>query len=574
MFLGKIFTIGLSSALVGGLVLVGNAPQAEAKAPKDTNILSLSITVQGEGADQPMPPKPGVPTSWTAPQENNCYPQPDKKEIDPKTGKEINVPQPDECRMENIIGARGTTYNTGIATWPDSQILIPWSPTAGYDFRGRDPFPSPLAPSDDPKGDYVNLYYGACQLAWKVIDFEGFRGPYAPKGVHWGLTEEWYVDGNRNVVPGPKNAEYGKCIWPSIKQVANTCPTEAGPTFGSGPSGTGLPVEIAPGVYDPTSQYKKVGPIPVNSGGGTIAYTKLGKSLKNGSFDGLSSKQKAAMIENCVQENIFEQFDFKVTHPGNYKVEGPGKTVKCSYTQFLSFIEFTGCNDPVTTNYKNEGWVDCDGVMNPGVNNTYDFSCKRVTVTCEAGDSRCEANAPAGAIICVYDKPTLTEPNKMKIDYLDVPIQVGATGEKWILDWGNLVVKNMPGKETNRWTEWIVEKGSTPGREDLNASDKNQSFKGEFEGKRVLRWEGEKSSAGVDKRWAETLDMNWFMASNQDKFFRVHQDRDFTWEKRINMENWDPSFSNLNVDIPQTCRSKTFTFDLLRDRNAGGTLTR
>jgi hypothetical protein len=587
----KFFGVVVASSLLVSLqVGVLHAPSAEA-APNNTNILGLSFGVPNDGQSKAVPNRAGAPITWTPPTEKVCYPQPDKVEIDPETKKEIRTPVPDVCKQENVRGATGKTFQSGVATWPKDKILIQdWIEF----WLIKRTAPTPLPPMSNSLSIY-NIWNGPDQLPpcagdFRMYNFDGIEGIQLANGVHWGLTKSWRVDNNRNVVLDNDSVEYGDCIFEPVKQYVNTCQIEAGPVSGTGPKGKGLPVQIAPNKYDPTTVSKTVGPLSSTSGK-EIVRSKLGNKILGGGFDGLSSKQKAAMIRDCAKENtgpnnIYAQFDWEIEHPGNYVIEGPGARVKCAYSEFMDVIEFNGCEPVQRGPNSNKGWLDCNGVMNDGENWSYDFTCKKIEIECFVEDGgvfcsqenrspfRLPSNLPADTVFCVFDEAIVNEPNGVTLKHKKTPINVGAVGEKWVIDWGNVDVRNIPGSETNRWTEWHIGDDSSPGKKDLDASHSSQPFKGEFEGRRVLAWEDDKNGVALPNRWATKVDINWYAAGTNNKYFTIYQNRKFTWKKTINMTNWDGSRRSVEVIVPQNCKTQTFTFNLLRNRSSGGTLNR
>ena len=516
-----------------------------------------------------------------------------KPVIDPVT-KKTKQETKNDCKMVNDPAWTTITHFDGYAYWDESTVLLESFP-GGFQTRSENPANLP------PGGE--KFYVTECKSDYREIKFEGFSGFYSPIAVKWTDSQVWWVDSNNELQKGTYSVEYygeaeGGCLWPNVGSNTNTCPLWLGNVYAYGPTGDGLPVEIGPNVKDPASVAQTVGRLKAD--GKEVNFSKMGTAFNDGTFDSMNSQGKASLTADC-NTDLAQDFDFWPAHTGNYEMWGKQTTVKCNYISFMTVKKLTGCDQPYNITMSQVGWKDCDynvweGALGP---DDYDFSCTVPVVNIVCTGETCtnvvkvpepmeDPTKPPTLIpvpipndnktlVCLHDTPMVETPQGKTYGFLNKTLTVGSDGSLWALNWGDMQVFNVSTTGTT-WTNNYVESGSTPGKEDLKASDPLQPFNGEYNNKRVLMWDGDltDNTKGVDgPPWAKTLNMHWYTAGmkgvSDSSLFTVYQNRNFTWEKNGKFPNWNGSIGKPQGQlIPQTCTTTPASFIVVQGRSAGG----
>ncbi len=522
----------------------------------------------------------------------------------------------EKCEMKYDLDWSTVIHDSGIAYWGGGEVFVDTQAITSGSNGGRvertNP-PSVNAPS------VSKDYYGECSVAQRTAqgtDPMAFMGTYQPIGVKWVSQRLLRVNGNHELSYGPLNVNYfseseNGCVWPAIQHVTNTCPLWAGNAVGSGPFGEGLPVRTGPNVgdIDPTSIAREYPGLLTIEEGLPIYRTPMGKAERRG-IENYSGEVMAGKVSSCNKE-LTRTFTFPMAHAGQYYVSAEGAKMPCSYMQLnwggSSFLGFAGCGSPISSSPIEAGWKDCDGRtwsgINPDVN--FDYSCSEkkpyVDVVCATPSPSCptvvdipdpiEDPANPGnlvpvrvpgsnTIICRWDHPTVTQPGSNRVlPTLNKAYTIGATGETWRLNWGDMSVENAPNVQ-NAWTDYFVESGSTPGNPDERASSDEQPFRGEYNNEGVLMWsdpEDNDEGKGIEGRdWARTLNLNWYQAGlegvSESSLYTVYQVRNFTWQENLPQQNWDGSWTDGSQLIPIVCPGPSASFIVVGGRNATGVI--
>lgn len=331
-------------------------------------------------------------------------------------------------------------------------------------------------------------------------------------------------------------------------------------------------------------------------------YTQIGQYAKGGSWSwgGIPEAKKLSLVQNCSKDNASSYFNFSsvVNFYGNWATWFKSTHAQCSWISVAGAQKFNNCEKPYMINGATKslfgpdyGGLDKFHITCPTATSksqvvdgwaSLDYSCAPPTEICidyvTVPGKTCKAvitgDPDADYTMCSYDKkPTVLNPDGVtEVNGLNNTMDISATGGTWEIDWGNVTPFNVPGTPKDRWTQWWVEGGSSPGKADYKANNTKQPFKGEFNGNRVLMWDNrtDESNQGIDGKWENTLDMHWYTAGKNGSKYTVYQKHGFSYDRNMQMQNLDGSYRNITVTSSMTCKSNEMTFNVLQGRNVTG----